>query len=72
MDDDFKKMINKLFESNRSLIMEYFEDEVKTKYISRSSAHKILFDTAHIISVVFCVLSFITCENSHHVRSIDY
>ena len=48
MDDDFKKMINKLFESNRSLIMEYFEDEVKTKYISRSSAHKILFDIAHI------------------------
>ena len=52
MDDDFKKTINKLFESNRSLIMEYFEDEVKTKYISRSSAHKILFYKANITSGV--------------------
>ena len=50
MDDDFKKMMKKLGESNLSLMMEYFEDEVKTKYISRSSAHNILFDKAHITS----------------------
>ena len=37
MDDDFKKMMKKLGESNLSLMMERFEDEVKTKYISRSA-----------------------------------
>ena len=39
MNSNFEKMMKNLSESNHSLMMEYFHDEIRTQYVPRLSVH---------------------------------